>query len=61
MPASAPDYIEDEDERNLYRDISRVYEDFCGGDETKYPAKIHSFINVMQVVIDTLKTAREKP
>ena len=59
MPANAPNYITDERERELYRDLSRVFEDYCGDDPTKYQERESSFDKMLSVVKDALSHRRQ--
>lgn len=54
MPAQAPDYITDERERELYRDISRIFEDYCGDDPKQYSEREQSFATILAIIRTTL-------
>lgn len=66
MPAAAPEYVTDDNERELYRSLSCVFEDYCSVDEnlndtellTALVVKEQSFLIVLNVVRDTLKEHR---
>lgn len=54
MPARAPETITDERERELYRQVSRLFEDFCGDNPDDYVERELSFINVINCAVDTI-------
>lgn len=56
MPANAPDYITDPKERQLYRDLSRVFEDYCGDDSSKFSEREDSFLKTLNLVAKTLQS-----
>lgn len=60
MPAHAPDHITDPRERQLYRDLSRVYEDYCGGSEQDWPRATESFVRVLDVLKARIKPEVEQ-
>jgi predicted RNA-binding Zn-ribbon protein involved in translation (DUF1610 family) len=50
MPAHAPDWMTNNEERELYRDISRLYEDYLASDESQWEDRKRSFLDVVSTV-----------
>ena len=57
MPSNAPDSVTNPRQRQLWRDISRVFEDYCGDDVSKYPEREREFIEIVDMIHDSLDLA----
>lgn len=50
MPAHAPDWVTDEGQRELYRALSREYEDYLGPDESLWEERERKFLDVLTMI-----------
>ena len=57
MPSHPPDtkFYNNPDNHTLWRDVSRTYEDFIGGDETQWLERKEAFVTVLNDVLVTLR------
>ncbi len=60
MPSRPPETLFYDDPQNyvLWRDVSRVYEDFCGDDNTKYAERTEQFVTVLNDVLTKLNDSK---
>jgi hypothetical protein len=61
MPSHPPEdkFYEADDTFTLWKDVSRLYEDFCGSDFREYPKKQEKFKRVLRDVINRLEGKNE--
>jgi hypothetical protein len=50
MPPPPPPELTDEREQALYRDLARLYEDYCGEDEEVWVGRRVSYQKVLRIV-----------
>lgn len=59
MPSHAPDSVKEPRQRMLWRDISRLYEDYCGSKESKWPERKREFQEILFLIDEKLKFGQE--
>lgn len=59
MPAEAPERISDPRQRELYRDLSRVFEDYCGEKEELWPEREQEFCDILFLVDEKIRFKEE--
>ena len=62
MPSRPPEtqFYEDPDNETLWRDVSRLYEDFLGGKESEWPKRRASFETVLNDVLVQLRETEKR-
>ena len=57
MPSRPPEtkFYHNPENYTLWRDISRTFEDFCGGDEAAWPERQERFVTVLNDVLVDLR------
>jgi len=56
MPAHAPDSLTNPRQRALWRDISRLFEDYSGDDKSLWPEREGEFLEVLSLVGEKLRS-----
>lgn len=61
MPAPPPEtkFYENDANSTLWRDVSRLFEDFCGDDESKWPEREKRFEVVLEDVLVKLRESEK--
>lgn len=62
MPSRPPetDFYDDAENATLWRDVSRLYEEFTGPDEEKWVEREERFVVVLNDVLTRLHDARQR-
>ena len=60
MPAAAPDNINDPLERELWWELSRTYEDYCGPNKALWPERTRSFQTIISRINRMLDEGRKE-